>query len=342
MSENNQNLFFCQFCQKYFKSFHGFTRHQTCCLFDPKNRYSIEPVLVSKDLTSIEYLEKAIHIVQYHQRVRFECEDCKKVVILSYLNFKKHPQFLCKTCLQRRTCIERYGVENVVSLESSKQKRKATCLVKYGVDNPTKNKQIKEKLWSNRSRKKLSLQITQNWRHRSPESRLHHREAIKKARQKLSPEQKRQALEKSKETCRLRYGSDFYSGSEKWRSTLKDRIRNACKRYTYESESFDSSWELALWIYAKDHNEEIERESCCFEYEFENKRHHYFPDFKYKGELLELKGDYLIDQKRTQKKLQVAREHGVRVLFLKDVQPYLDYMFNKEKTRNWYKKYKNK
>lgn len=53
-----------------------------------------------------------------------------------------------------------------------------------------------------------------------------------------------------------------------------EEIRNSNskrKRYLYQNQHFDSSWELALWIYAKDHNEEIEREPCCFEYEFEGK-----------------------------------------------------------------------
>lgn len=46
---------------------------------------------------------------------------------------------------------------------------------------------------------------------------------------------------------------------EEWREIR----RKACKKYNYEGQMFDSSWELALWIYAKDHNEEIERDPYC-------------------------------------------------------------------------------
>lgn len=57
---------------------------------------------------------------------------------------------------------------------------------------------------------------------------------------------------------------------------------------------FDSSWELALWIYAKDHNEAIIYEPCALEYTLNNRLYHYFPDFLYKDKLIEIKGDHML------------------------------------------------
>lgn len=74
--------------------------------------------------------------------------------------------------------------------------------------------------------------------------------------------------------------------------------RFSCNRfYKYDEVLFDSSWELALWIYARDHNEEIEREPCCFEYEYNGKVHKYFPDFRYKGKLIEIKPKAAFNEK---------------------------------------------
>lgn len=62
--------------------------------------------------------------------------------------------------------------------------------------------------------------------------------------------------------------------------------------YFYEGLDFDSSWELAVWIYAKDHSLGIEREPIMFEYEVNGKVKKYFPDFKLNEDLIEVKGDH--------------------------------------------------
>lgn len=62
--------------------------------------------------------------------------------------------------------------------------------------------------------------------------------------------------------------------------------------YFYEGLDFDSSWELAVWIYAKDHGLGIEREPIMFEYEVNGKVKKYFPDFKLNEDLIEVKGDH--------------------------------------------------
>lgn len=68
--------------------------------------------------------------------------------------------------------------------------------------------------------------------------------------------------------------------------------------------------------------------------------HTYIPDFRYKGKLLEIKGDHYKDDK-TKAKLLVVKENDIQVLYQKDVQPYLDYMKQKE-GRLWRLKYKNR
>lgn len=94
-----------------------------------------------------------------------------------------------------------------------------------------------------------------------------------------------------------------------------------------------------MWIYAKDHSEEIKREPCCFEYIFEGKKHKYFPDFKYKGQLIEIKGKQFLKKDGTwqnpynenlsglyEAKHQCIINNNIMVFFEKDCQKYIDYI----------------
>ena len=141
--------------------------------------------------------------------------------------------------------------------------------------------------------------------------------------------------EKIKNVCLEKYGVEYITQN-------KEILRRARRKYKYNNEMFDSTWELALWIYAKDHNELIEREPCCFEYSFEGKKHIYFPDFKYKGNLVELKGDqffksdgrmqnpynHLLDD-FLEAKHQCGLSNGVLFWRKTDIQFAVDYVVNK-------------
>lgn len=96
-------------------------------------------------------------------------------------------------------------------------------------------------------------------------------------------------LDNMKHTCLRKYGTESYFQTMEFH-------KEANLRYYFQGERFDSSWELALWIYAKDHGEEIQRCPCVFSYVYNNKRHKYFPDFLYKGEFVEIKGSQLLDK----------------------------------------------
>ena len=68
-----------------------------------------------------------------------------------------------------------------------------------------------------------------------------------------------------------------------WVTATPEVVKEKRKRYVYQEIYFDSSWELALYIYAIDHNEEIVREPLRFEYYYDNKVFYYYPDFLYNG-----------------------------------------------------------
>lgn len=139
-----------------------------------------------------------------------------------------------------------------------------------------------------------------------------------------NPSQSKIVRDRKVETWRKNFGADHCTQS-------KDFFKGRKTLYNYENEKFDSSWELALWIYAKDHNEEIEREPCSFEYEFEGKKHSYYPDFKYKGQLVEVKSDRLfqlmqIENTQLNEKLKCGLKNNVEFFTCSEMQPFRKYI----------------
>ena len=123
--------------------------------------------------------------------------------------------------------------------------------------------------------------------------------------------QRKEVREKQKQTNLKRYGAENPFQVEQF----KEKIRQTNLRlhgveyptqsniihgklqtiYNYKTYVFDSLPELAVWIYAEDHNINIVREPCKIPYVFEGVTHYYFPDFLYNGKLLEVKGDQFFD-----------------------------------------------
>lgn len=109
---------------------------------------------------------------------------------------------------------------------------------------------------------------------------------------------------------------------------------------------------MALWIYAKDHNEEIQRCPYCFSYVYKGKQYKYFPDFLYKGDIVEVKGNQLLDKdhnlveiysgkadKKLQAKQRCMEENNVHVWDYEKIKFALDYI-KANYGANYLKKYK--
>lgn len=143
--------------------------------------------------------------------------------------------------------------------------------------------------------------------------------------------QNKQVVEKMRQTVREKYGVESVAH-------LPEVQKKKSKRYAYDGLFFDSSWELALWIYAKDHNQYIEREPCKFLYIYNNQEYCYFPDFKYEDVILEIKGDWCLENDslinpfdrsqdgKSAAKLECMKEHGVVLWTRADVEFALVYV----------------
>jgi len=90
-------------------------------------------------------------------------------------------------------------------------------------------------------------------------------------------------------TIKIKYGVDAYPQTFEYH-------KKATKKYYYNDISFDNFPELAIYLYAIDHNIQAKRLPVKLTYEYMGKIHNYFPDFLYDVKLLEVKNDYLFSK----------------------------------------------
>ena len=280
------------------------------------DRFSYEFICRICGIKSQKRNTKSFLIKQYHEcgfNRLITCRKCSVRLGRSSLSREAELKALEK---RRQTNLKKYGVENIFQnlelikksyqeklgvdnpsqLQVVKEKKKVTTREHFGVDNPSESETLKRKA-KETSLKKYGTEY---------------------------PMQSQEIKDRMVETNRQRFGVDYYTQtveakeylkqlwadkrkkaqlSEKvslsWSHKTTEEIRaiqsKRHKCFKYQDEYFDSSWELAVWIWAKDHNMQIEREPVCIEYEFEGKVHRYFPDFKINDQLVEVKGDFFFE-----------------------------------------------
>jgi hypothetical protein len=83
--------------------------------------------------------------------IEIQCDFCGKKKFLAYRKYIKNTKDLtveyscsnfCSNSKYKKTCLEKYGVDNTFKLDENKEKFKKTCIEKYGFDNPLKNAEI--------------------------------------------------------------------------------------------------------------------------------------------------------------------------------------------------------
>lgn len=96
--------------------------------------------------------------------------------------------------------------------------------------------------------------------------------------------------------------------------------------------TFDSSWELAFYIYLRDYGIPFEyHPNIEFPYkidEDDTKFHVWKPDFKVHDKYVEIKGNHLAEGK-DKNKMEFLDNLGVDVITGSDIKPFLDYVANK-------------
>lgn len=241
----------------------------------------------------------------------------------------------------RQTCLDLYGVDNAAKANCTKQKTKNTCLERYGVPYTTlvpefieKKEQTNLKRYGKKS--SISSDIV--------------REKIKNTNYQRygasTPFANKQILAKCRQTNLEKYGvkNPFQCADFKYK---------AWKKYYYKGLKFDSSWELALYIFAKDHNVPIIHEPVRFKYTVNNIVHYYTPDFLYDGKLIDIKGSHLLKDnlvidpynhwtaEELHAKNECIKQNNVKLLSYSDILFAIKYVEN-QYGKKYLKQFKNK
>lgn len=141
--------------------------------------------------------------------------------------------------------------------------------------------------------------------------------------------------EKTSKTCIARYGKICFPQA----------------KYEYNNETFDSSWELAFYIYYKDYGLNIARNKTkFFIYSYNGKDYKYFPDFLIQNRIFEIKGQHFFnesgqminpfnssDNARVAEKQKCIEQNNV--ILLKDCSKYLNYI-NEKYGKNFLKSFR--
>ena len=280
-----------------------------------------EKIYFSEKILTKEEIEKAPISQLYYKAI---CENCGNVFETRLCNkgyvckrckcsitqkelYKNNPQ-LGKERLKKRTeyNLKHYGVENSYQRKDVKEKIKETCLKKYGVENPSQSENIQEKM-KETCLKKYGVEYSfqsENNKQKSKETFIKKYgvehimkvpEVVEKVRLKLKLN-KKEAIKKARETCLKKYGVSHPMQNADIQNSIK-------KKYFYEGQKFDSSWELAFWIYNIENGFNIKRCTKSFEYYYNGKKHMYFPDFEVDEKLYEIKGLQFFENKNQNNKM---------------------------------------
>lgn len=185
---------------------------------------------------------------------------------------------------RRKTCIEKYGVDNVYKTKSAQDKYKQTCLKRYGTDNPNKNKEIRRKTEQTNIERygvKVPLQSTEI-QHKLENTNIekYGAKCVFQS-EKIKTKIKNITLERYGETNVMRNDSIFEKCTER-RFRRKQYVfpsGNIVEVQGYENYAIDYLLnngvnETNIFISSKNFSSKIGK----IYYELNEKQHRYFPD----------------------------------------------------------------
>lgn len=290
-------------------------------------------------------------------KLKYICKVCNEYSLTRFDTFKIHP-FVCKKC---------YAKE-VFSNEELKQRIKETNIKNnggVGFDSEKVYNKYKETML-NKTGKVLKnycdyTKMLETKRKKYGEHLETLTDKIKKTKKEKYNDENYNNKQKMFSTNKIKYGNkcslNGVSIREKREQTWVDRygtkhpwsnkeIHQKCvettfnifgrinvfSKYRYDNETFDSSWELAFYIYLKEHNIRFNYHNEKISYVFNNEQHLYFPDFRVFNTIVEIKSPYLYSKMLKENtienaKLQCMQENNVKIITNCDF--YLNYVENK-------------
>lgn len=252
------------------------------------------------DIKTIDDFQK----IEELQQFSFICKQCGVKVVRQFRKARidSYSLMLCRKCKDAYTIAKKFGSKEKW-LNERKSKTEKTKINKFG---------SLKAAYDNRSKKTNETCLA---RYGMTQGEL--------------------LQKKSKEGLIKKYGVPYALQSPEIMAHTSNRFK-----YEYQDIVFDSSWELAFWIFHKDFNHQILREPYALDYYTpDGKNHKYFPDFKVDGILYELKGlqffdkdgnfrdPYAKNQDKAKAKYQCMIDNNV--VIITDPAEYISYVENR-------------
>lgn len=296
----------------------------------------MEEYIEEKDIINLKLKRK-------ESKIKVKCYYCSKIferwLDNAKKNIKNYEHIICPSCMSKirnskmdwdarskkikETAIKKYG-----SVDAMWAKRNQTTekiwLKKYGVKHIFQAEEVKEKI-----RKTSQERYGVDNAGGAPQSLEKAKKTFMKHYGVDNPWKSEEIKEKIRKTNQKKYGVDCFTQTQEYQCKAK-------KRYTYQNIQFDSSWELAFFIYCKDHNYNISRNISYISYKDSlGKNHRYFPDFIVNGQIIEIKGGQFYTDKELdggiyknidamQCKLKVLQ--GLNIKIISNCEKYLNYV----------------
>lgn len=259
-------------------------------------------------------------------KVIFRCERCGAYVdreIPKCISNKDKPKayrMMCQKCKTKETNLMKWGVEEKMSSPYFQKLLVNGMMNKYGVPRALQDPGLHAKATQttiNRfgenpfsSEEMIERIKAGNRRNYGVDWSLQCPEVVAKGNQTMLDRYgvtnlfySKEFQENLKTNIGVKFGKDVENPSQvpeiqsKVRAKINEKYNGHTPSYTYiyNGISFDSSWELAVWIYAVHNGIFIEREPVYLEFTHGGKIHTVTPDFRINGKLVEIKGSHLAD-----------------------------------------------
>ena len=180
--------------------------------------------------------------------------------------------------------IERLGVANPSLSSEVVLKRRNTSIKKRGVACPFLDEQVKRKI----RQRNLEIRGVEN----PSQSKEVRQKQIQSCIRNLGvpyPGQSELVKRKAVASNRLKFNCDYYTQSAEYHKNKKHKFESK----KYPGNKFDSTWEVKVYEFCKDHNILVEYSpEISYPYEYDGKTCTYHPDFLINGKVYEVKGDY--------------------------------------------------
>ena len=200
---------------------------------------------LNKEYPNVSCIKEKLYLFYFNLTEPPKCIVCGKKSI--FFDIKRgYSEYCSNECANKspkriekikKTCLERYGVNNGAKTETSKEKMKQTCLERYGVEFIGKTEEQKKKS----KQTKLKKYGDENWCNPNK---------IKQTKLERYGDENWCNPNKIKQTKLERYGDENFVNNDKTKQTCLEKYN--CASYTQTQEFKDKSKQTCLKKYGTD------------------------------------------------------------------------------------------